>query len=99
MARSVTADVDDESAPMLLQHLRSDGFELCVEGDRLRIRPAERLTPALRDALARRKPELLALLAPVREYVTLRGGLTVPLPALLLRAGPRTSRRSPGARR
>lgn len=43
-----------------------------MEGDRRRIRPAERLTPALRYALARRKPELLALLALVREYVTLR---------------------------
>jgi len=68
MARPLMADVIDESAPMLLQQLRRDGFQLCVDGDRLRIRPAERLTPALRDALARCKPELLALLAPVSEH-------------------------------
>lgn len=84
MADMVMADMVDESAPMLLEQLRREGFQLCVEGDRLRIRPVDRLTPALREALARRKPELLALLAPVSEYVTLRGGLTLPLPALQL---------------
>lgn len=84
MARPLIADVGGESAPMLLAQLRGEGFEICVEGDRLRIRPADRLTPALREALARRKPEFLALLAPVTEFVSLRGGLTVPRPALEL---------------
>jgi hypothetical protein len=53
-------------------------------GDRLRIRPADRVTPALRDQIVRHKSELLAALAPVTEFVSLKGGLVVPLPALLL---------------
>ena len=43
--------------------------------------PVGVLTPELRVALAQRKDELLVLLAPSEEYVTLVGGLTLPLPA------------------
>ncbi len=42
------------------------------------------MTPELQAALAQRKAELLALLAPGEQHVTLRGGLTLPLPALRL---------------
>ena len=80
MAGSVTVA---ESAPALIRQLRAEGYELAAHGDRVRIRPVERVTPELRDTLARHKTELLSLLAPP-EFVTLRGGLTVPLPALRL---------------
>ena len=53
--------VSGGAAPALLQELQRDGFEFCVEGDRLRIRPAERITPELRDALKARKAELLPI--------------------------------------
>jgi hypothetical protein len=69
----------------ILTLARDAGIVLKVRGDILHVdAPAGRLTPELRDLLARRKPELLALLAPVTEYVYLRGGLTVPRPALEL---------------
>ena len=85
MGRRVAASVSDSArAPGLLQQLRDQGFELAAAGDRLRIRPADRVTPELRAALAQRKDELLVLLAPSEEYVTLVGGLTLPLPALQL---------------
>lgn len=80
MAGSVTVA---ESAPALMQQLRAEGFELAAYGDRLRIRPAKLVTPELRDTLVRQKTELLSLLAPP-ELVTLRGGLTLPRPALQL---------------
>jgi TubC N-terminal docking domain len=84
MARGVTAlAVDLDSVPGLLHRLRAEGFELALDGDRLRIRPAGRVTPELREAIHRHKAELLRVLAPV-EYVMLRGGLTLPLPALQL---------------
>jgi hypothetical protein len=74
----------DAPAPDLLRDLQAQGFELAVKEDRLRIRPADRLTPALRDLLARRKAEILALLAPTREYVDLPGLGFVARPALQL---------------
>jgi hypothetical protein len=45
--------------------------------------PRGALTPELRGALLEHKATLLTLLAPV-EFVYLRGGLTVPAPALKL---------------
>ena len=72
-----------ESAPALIQRLRAEGFELATSGDRLRIRPVERVTSELRHTLARHRAELLTLLAPP-EFVTLRGGLTLPRPVLQL---------------
>ncbi len=44
--------------------------------------PAGAVTPQLRDELKRHKPDLLRLLA--SEFVTLRGGLQVPVAALRL---------------
>jgi hypothetical protein len=41
-------------------------------------------SPALRAELEQHKPALLALLKPVTDFALLRGGLTVPVPALCL---------------
>ena len=83
--RQLTAEVGASvPAPVWLQQLRDQGFELAVEGDRLRIRPTDRVTPTLRAILAQRKDELLTLLQPVNEHVLLLGGLALPLPALQL---------------
>ena len=72
-----------ESAPALIRQLRAEGFELAAHGDRLRIRPGELVTPELRDTLARHKTALLSLLTPP-EFITLRGGLTLPRSVLQL---------------
>lgn len=74
------------SADELLTTCRQAGVILTVEGDSLSVdAPRGALTPALRAALVRCKSELLTrLLAPVTEFVSLRGGLTVPAPALRL---------------
>jgi hypothetical protein len=58
---------------------------LTVEGDRLLVdAPPGALTNALQTELAIHKPALLALLAPVTEYVMLKGGLAVPVSPLQL---------------
>ena len=55
------------------------GIHLEVRGEQLHVgAPAGVVTPELRDALMRHKPDLLALLAPVTEFIILRGGLAVP---------------------
>ena len=84
MAGPVIDELIDESAPALMQRLRAAGFELTAKGDRLRIRPADRVTPALRDQIAQHKPALLSALAPITKFVFLKGGFVVPLPALRL---------------
>lgn len=73
------------TATELLTTARSAGIRLEARGERLHVEaPAGALTPALRDQLAQQKPALLALLAPVTEFVSLRGGLAVPVAALQL---------------
>ena len=68
----------------ILTLARDAGIVLEARGDILHVdAPAGRLTPELRDQLAKRKPDILAILAPT-EFVTLKGGLVVPLPALRL---------------
>jgi hypothetical protein len=68
----------------LLTVVRAADIRLEARGDRLVFdAPHGALTPELRTALAEQKPALLALLAPV-EFVTLKGGLTIPVPALRL---------------
>ena len=72
------------TAMKLLTVARAAGIRLEAAGDRLVYdAPHGALTPGLREALMRQKPALLALLAPV-EFITLTGGLTVPVPALRL---------------
>ena len=68
----------------LLTVVRAADIRLEARGDRLLFdAPHGALTPELRTALAEQKPALLAWLAPV-EFVTLKGGLTIPVPALRL---------------
>jgi TubC N-terminal docking domain len=50
-------------AAALLADLTGAGLTVTVDGDRLVIRPASKLTPPLRAALREAKPELLMLLA------------------------------------
>lgn len=71
------------TATEILRLARTNDIVFDVQGDRLIVdAPTGALTPELRSELARHKPALLALLAPVTKFVYLRGGLTVPLPAL-----------------
>jgi TubC N-terminal docking domain len=68
----------------LLTLVRAADIRLEARGDRLIFdAPHGALTPELRAALTEQKPALLALLAPV-EFVTLKGGVTIPVPALRL---------------
>src|SRR5713101_1807049 len=68
----------------LLTMVRAADIQLEVCGDRLVFdAPRGALTPELRATLAEEKPALLALLAPV-EFVALKGGVTIPVPALRL---------------
>jgi hypothetical protein len=70
------------TARQLLAAAQAAGIRLAARHDRLVYdAPPGTLTPALRAALTREKPALLALLTPV-PVVTLLGGLTVPAPAL-----------------
>jgi len=69
----------------LLRTCQQAGIVLAADGDALDVTaPAGTLTPELRDELARQKAALLALLTPSTVFVPLKGGLTVPLPALHL---------------
>ena len=68
----------------LLTVVRAADIRLEARGDRLVFdAPHGALTPELRATLAEQKPALLAWLAPV-EFVTLKGGVTIPVPALRL---------------
>ena len=68
----------------LLTLVRAADIRLEARGDRLVFdAPHGALIPALRSALVQQKAPLLRLLAPV-EFVTLKGGLTIPVPALRL---------------
>ena len=69
----------------LLTTCHRSGIVLEARGDRLPVEaPAGAVTAALRDELTRCKPALLALLAPVTELVSFKGGLVVPVSAFLL---------------
>jgi hypothetical protein len=68
----------------LLTVVRAADIRLEARGDRLVFdAPRGALTPELRSALVQQKAALLMRLAPV-EFVTLKGGLTIPVPALRL---------------
>ena len=68
----------------LLTVIRAADIRLEARGDRLLFdAPHGALTPELRAALVQQKAALLMRLAPV-EFVTLKGGLTIPVPALRL---------------
>ncbi len=64
---------------------RTTGMVFEARGNTLRVKgPKGSLTPERRAELLSHKPALLALLAPVIEFISLTGGLVVPAPALLL---------------
>jgi TubC N-terminal docking domain len=68
----------------LLTLARAADIRLEARGDRLVFdAPHGALTPELRAALVQQKAALRMRLAPV-EFVTLKGGLTIPVPALRL---------------
>jgi hypothetical protein len=68
----------------LLTVVRAADIRLEARGDRLVFdAPHGALTPELRAALVQQKAAVLMRLAPV-EFVTLKGGLTIPVPALRL---------------
>jgi len=70
--------------PELLTVVRAADIRLEARGDRLVFdAPHGALTPELRAALVQQNAALLTWLAPV-EFVTLKGGLTIPVPALRL---------------
>jgi hypothetical protein len=72
------------TAAELLTVVRAADIRLEARGDRLVFDARHgALTPELRSALVKQKTALLMLLAPV-EFVTLKGGLTIPVPALRL---------------
>jgi hypothetical protein len=49
-------------AAELLSELRYQGFTISPKGDAVRVSPATRLTPELRERIRRHKPGLLALI-------------------------------------
>lgn len=68
----------------ILTLARTQDIALAVQGDRLIVdAPAGVLTPELRGELVRHKAALVVLLTPVTEFVSLKGGLVLPLPAVL----------------
>ena len=61
------------------------GIELSVRGDQLHVEaPAGVVTPTLRDTLQHHKVDLLRALAPATKFITLRGGVVLPWPAVAL---------------
>src|ERR1700732_1627525 len=68
----------------LLTVIRVADIRLEARGDRLVFdAPHGAVTPELRSALVQQKTALLTFLA-AAEFVTLKGGLTIPVPALRL---------------
>jgi hypothetical protein len=69
----------------LLVVMRTLNIDLAVDGDQLVVdAPDGALTDDLTQEITAHKPALMTLLAPVTDYVRLKGGLTVPGPALTL---------------
>lgn len=69
----------------ILTIVRTAGIVLEARGDTLHVEaPWGALTPELRALLVQHKPDILDRLAPVTQFVSLRGGLVLPLPAVLL---------------
>jgi len=88
MAGVVTADTTAAIAVPLLHRLLAAGVELAVADDRLCARPADRITPALRDELTLRKPELLAVLSRLQGMRATVGQVPFPCAVLAAVGGP-----------
>lgn len=87
MAGPVTVESTIGPEPFL-RRLLAAGFELAVADDRLRIRPTHRITPAIRDELTARKPELLAVLWRLQGMRATVGQVPVPCAVLAAVGGP-----------
>ena len=88
MGGPVTTDTTVPAAVPLLHRLLAAGFEFDVADDRLRVRPADRITPALRDELTARKPELLAVLSRLQGMRATVGRVPIPCAVLEAVGGP-----------
>lgn len=71
------------SAEAVLSELRKRGVEVIATGDRLRFRPAERVTRELRRQLLENKPELLGILADPPTLLETLGGVEESGPSLI----------------
>ena len=96
MGGGMTTDVFTSTAVSLLVGLEADGFTFAVTGNRLLVRPVERLTPEQREAVRREREALLTLLricdAGVQERraafeAQARASSVALVPALLFRQG------------
>ena len=73
------------TAREVLVACRQAGIVLAVDGGFITVDgPETAVTPEIIDQLSLHKPTILASLAPVTDFVPLKGGLVVPTPALLL---------------
>src|SRR5438046_5763817 len=73
------------TVPDLLVLVQARDIRLEAQGDRLVVdAPCGAVTPELRDQLVQHKAALLGRLAPPQRFVTLNGGLTLPVDALKL---------------
>lgn len=88
MAGVVSADPVVADAVPLLHRLLAAGVEVTVTEDRLRLRPADRITPALREELTLRKPELLAVLSRLQGMRATVGQVPFPCAVLAAVGGP-----------
>ena len=59
-----------DSTTTLLAELVARGVELQPDGDRLRFRPKDRMTPALLNRIKARKPALMAMLRVAQSNTT-----------------------------
>ena len=73
------------TATALLEQVHALGVDVCVVGDRLRLRPASRLSPELIATLRAHKAELLAALRPERQHEDNRVGAWQPPGAITRR--------------
>ncbi len=86
MAGVVTPDTT--VAVPLLDRLLAAGVEVAVVDDRLRVRPVDRITPALLDELTARKPELLAVYSRLQGMRATVGQVPMPCAVLAAVGGP-----------
>ena len=86
MAGGMTANT--AVAAPLLHRLLAAGVEVAVVDNRLRVRPVDRITPALLDELTARKPELLAVFSRLQGMRATVGQVPMPCAVLAAVGGP-----------
>jgi hypothetical protein len=83
---SLTADVAVE--PSLLHRMLDVGITFSHAGGRLRFSPPARLTPAMKDEVTARKPELLAVISRLEGMHETRGQVPIPCAVVEAVGGP-----------